>query len=113
MGHKRHFSVTPTATGSSWCSGHQVTPMGSPLPTLARRPVPSARHHFLHEPDFNCPSLCLTFSSSSRNSTANAVDSAFDFQTQVPHGPAAVRVLIYRLCDSRERVQLTGSKSTW
>ena len=26
------------------CSGHQVTPMGSPLPTLARRPVPSARH---------------------------------------------------------------------
>src|SRR5438445_12964543 len=37
MGHKRHGSVTPTATGSSWCSGHQVTPMGSPLPTLARR----------------------------------------------------------------------------
>src|SRR5438874_12600668 len=43
MGHKRHGSVTPTATGSSWCSGHPVTPMGSPLPTLARRPVPSAR----------------------------------------------------------------------
>src|SRR5437660_2421901 len=42
-GHKRHGCVTPTATGSNWCSGHPVTPMGSPLPTLARRPVPSAR----------------------------------------------------------------------
>jgi hypothetical protein len=29
------------------------------------------------------------------------VDSAFDFRTQVPHGPGAVRVLIYRLCESR------------
>ena len=27
-----------------------------------------------------------------------SVDSAFDFRTQVPHGPGAVRVLIYRLC---------------
>jgi len=27
------------------------------------------------------------------------VDSAFDFRTQVPHGPGAVRVLIYRLCE--------------
>jgi len=35
------------------------------------------------------------------------VDSAFDFRTQVPHGPGAVRVLIYRLCDSRQRVQST------
>ena len=35
------------------------------------------------------------------------VDSAFDFQTQVPHGLGAVRVLTYRLCDSRDRVQLT------
>ncbi len=33
------------------------------------------------------------------------VDRAFD-QTQVPHGPGAVRVLIYGLCDSRERLQL-------
>ena len=35
------------------------------------------------------------------------VDRAFDFQTQVPHGHGAVRVLIYRLYESRERVQLT------
>ena len=37
----------------------------------------------------------------------NGVDGAFDFQTQVPHGPGAVRVLIYRLFDSRDPVQLT------
>ena len=30
--------------------------MGSPLPTLARRPGPSARHYRHHEPDFHCPS---------------------------------------------------------
>jgi hypothetical protein len=35
------------------------------------------------------------------------VDSAFDFRTQVLHGLGAVRVLMYRLCDSRERVQST------
>lgn len=29
------------------------------------------------------------------------------------HGPGAVRVLIYRLCDRRERAQLPVPKSTW
>ena len=37
------------------------------------------------------------------------VDSAFDFRTQVPHGPGAVRLLVYRLCDTRERVQSTDA----
>jgi hypothetical protein len=40
-------------------------------------------------------------------SAAHGVECAFDFRTQVPHGPGAVRMLIYRLCDSRGRVQST------
>jgi hypothetical protein len=34
---------------------------------------------------------------------------ACDLRTRLPHGPGAVRVLIYRLCHSRERVQLTAA----
>ena len=44
-----------------------------------------------------------------RSALYTGVHSAFDFQTQVPHGPGAVRVLIYRLCDSRVRVQSTAA----
>ena len=46
------------------------------------------------------------------------VDSAFDFRTGVPHGPSAVRVLIYRLCESvsefnrRSAIHLDGAAAT-
>src|SRR5438477_3726736 len=34
-GHKRPGPLTPAATGSRLCRGHQVTPMGCPVATLA------------------------------------------------------------------------------
>ena len=39
------------------------------------------------------------------------VDSAFDFRTQVPHGPGAVRLLIYRRPDDNARVQNEGQET--
>src|SRR5713226_1172197 len=95
-------------------------PDSGPADISAQRPLSDLTvlgHHDLHRPGAHLDWVCfLSYADCDKPGTSRScpvrqrhtgVDSAFDFQTQVPHGPGAVRVLIYRLCDSRERVQLT------